>query len=358
MVKLCAKIVQKYGKKYEKQHLSIMRVFILYVFLLTKAKNGLNSLMYSELKITVTQLHDPVLYEEVREIYLSQAKKHIIVDATMWLGGHASMMARELSQDDIFVWFDRDSENLALAREYLESVWVQSHIHYIHSSFAFLEEKLSEKHIDSIDFILYDLGVSSVHYDVAERGFSFRFDWPLDMRFDRSRERTVTDLLMTLDAPELARIFTLYGEEKKSWFIAQAIVKARKIETIDTTFKLLKIIEESSFDQKSPVRVFQALRIALNEEFENIESSLKQALELLSVGGKILVITFHSLEDRLVKNIFAPYLEDTINEVTWQIQEKSHYKKYTKKPIIPTDAEIERNPRSRSAKMRVIERIS
>ena len=158
--------------------------------------------------------------------------------------------------------------------------------------------------------------MSSVHYDVADRGFSFRFDGPLDMRFDRTRGKTVTDILMTLDAPELARIFTTYGEEKKSWFIAQAIVKARKIETIDTTFKLLKIIEESSFDQKSPTRVFQALRIALNEEFENIESSLKQALDLLSVGGKILVITFHSLEDRLVKNIFAPYLEDTINEVT------------------------------------------
>lgn len=313
--------------------------------------------MYSEPKNTLTQLHDPVLYEEVREIYLSQTQKNIVVDATTWLGWHAGMMASTLGSDDIFIWFDRDSENLSLARSHIESLGTVCQSHYIHSSFAFLQEKLEEKGIREIDFILYDLGVSSVHYDVADRGFSFRFDGPLDMRFDRTRGKTVTDILMTLDAPELARIFTTYGEEKKSWFIAQAIVKARKIETIDTTFKLLKIIEESSFDQKSPTHVFQALRIALNEEFENIESSLKQAVELLSVGGKILVITFHSLEDRLVKNIFAPYLEDTINEVTWQIQVKAKYRKYTKKPIIPTEAEIDRNPRSRSAKMRVIERI-
>ncbi len=136
------------------------------------------------------------------------------------------------------------------------------------------------------------------------------------MRFDRNGGATVTDLLMQTDVRELARIFTLYGEEKKSWFIAQAIEKQRKIEKIDTTFKLLKIIDESSFDAKSPTRVFQSLRIALNEEFEHIESSLKQALSALNIGGKILVITFHSLEDRLVKKIFAPYLEDVINEMT------------------------------------------
>lgn len=177
------------------------------------------------------------------------------------------------------------------------------------------------------------------------------------MRFDRSHGRTARDLIMSLDAKALARIFSLYGEEKKSWFIAQAIVKARTIESIDTTAQLLRIIETSSFDPKSPVRVFQAIRIALNEEFENIESSLWQALSLLSVGGKIFVITFHSLEDRLVKNIFAPYLEDKIDEVTWQIREKARYRKFTKKPIIPTESEISRNPRSRSAKMRVIERV-
>lgn len=301
-------------------------------------------------------LHDPVLFEEVKEIYLTHTKKHIIVDATLWLGGHAQMFTRALDASDIFIGFDRDGENLDRAREYLEQSQGGSQCHYIHSSFASLSEKLSEIDVGSIDFILYDLGVSSIHYDRADRGFSFRFDGPLDMRFDRSQWRTVQDLIMTLDVRELTRIFTLYGEEKKSWFIAQAIVKYREIEAIDTTYKLLHIIETSSFDKKSPTRVFQALRIALNEEFENIESSLKQALWLLEIGWKILVITFHSLEDRLVKNIFSPYLEDTIDELTWQVREKAHFRKYTKKPIIPTEAEIQRNPRSRSAKMRVIER--
>ena len=177
------------------------------------------------------------------------------------------------------------------------------------------------------------------------------------MRYDRTRGSTATDLVMSLGAPELARIFTAYGEEKKSWFIACAIVEARKETKIDTTGKLLTLIEGSSFDAKSPLRVFQALRIAVNEEFLHIEQSLSQALFLLRPGGLIMVISFHSLEDRLVKQFFASYLEDTIDEVTGQIREKAKYQKYTKKPIIPTEHEIHQNPRSRSAKLRIIQKI-
>ena len=328
------------------------------VFLLTNMKIGLDLQCIVNYSNQLTQLHDPVLYEEVREIYLSQKQKHIVVDATLGLGGHAFMLANELQEGDIFLGMDRDEENLLLAKEYLQWVHFPSIVHPLHSSFSFLSDMLKEQKITEIDFILYDLGVSSVHYDRADRGFSFRFDGPLDMRFDRSWGLTVTELLMKTDARELARIFTLYGEEKKSWFIAQAIEKQRKIEPIDTTFKLLEIIDNASFDPKSPTRVFQSLRIALNEEFEHIETSLKQALDHLAIGGKILVITFHSLEDRLVKNIFAPYLADTIDEITGQIQVRARFSKYTKKPIIPTEAEIQRNPRSRSAKMRVIERIA
>ncbi len=284
-------------------------------------------------------------------------KKHIVVDATVWLGGHASEMCKYMKSDDLFVWFDRDKENLQRSQEYIGSTNPRITPILIHSSFAHLQEALKAHSIESIDFILYDLWVSSVHYDEADRWFSLRFDAPLDMRFDRTWWITAQDLIEKLSPEALAKIFTDYWEEKKSWFIAQAIVKKRKVEAIDTTFKLLEIIKESSFDKKSPIRVFQALRIAVNEEFLHIEESIEQALSLLNPGGRIAIITFHSLEDRLIKNIFSKYLEDTINETTWQIQEKAKFRKYTKKPIIPTEEEIERNQRSRSAKMRVLEKI-
>ena len=308
-------------------------------------------------KNPLNRLHDPVLEREVQAIYHSQKQKKCVVDATLGLGWHASIFVSELGKWDRFLGFDRDQENLARAEVYLRSLNPECELSFIHSSFTHLSEELEGQGIDSIDFILYDLGVSSVHYDFADRGFSFRFDGPLDMRFDRTHGRTATELIMQTDARELARIFSFYGEEKKPWFIAQAIEKIRKIESIDTTFKLLKIIEDSSYDPKSPTRVFQAIRIALNEEFEHINSSLHQALELLNIGWKILVITFHSLEDRIVKQLFAPYLEDQIDEVTGQIRIPARFRKYAKKPIVPTAVEIEENPRSRSAKMRVIERV-
>ena len=176
------------------------------------------------------------------------------------------------------------------------------------------------------------------------------------MRFDRTHGKTAADLVMMLEDRELVRIFSLYGEEKKAWFIVNTIMKERKENTIDTTAKLLTLIANSSYDPKSPIRVFQALRIAVNEEFSHIEDSLPLALDLLSPGGLIAVITFHSLEDRLVKHTFEPFLSDVIDDITGQIRIRAKYKKYTKKPIEPTEEEIARNPRSRSAKLRVFEK--
>jgi 16S rRNA (cytosine1402-N4)-methyltransferase len=304
-----------------------------------------------------SELHTPVLLEAVETIFLDKKFQNPdVVDATLWLGWHAEMFCKNM-EAGVFIWFDRDSENFARAEAHLDSI--SSHLtkKCIASSFENLQRELSRIGITGIDSILYDLWVSSVHYDDPLRGFSIRDDGPLDMRFDRTKGKTAEDLVMSLDVRELSKIFNDYGEEKKSWFIANAIVEARKTEKIDTTKKLLHIIETSSFDKKSPIRVFQALRIAVNEEFTHIENSLKQALSLLKVGWIIMVITFHSLEDRLVKQFFAPYLEDTIDDLTWQIREKSHFKKYSKKPIEPSDEEIQSNPRSRSAKLRVIERV-
>lgn len=178
------------------------------------------------------------------------------------------------------------------------------------------------------------------------------------MRFHRHTGKTAADLVMNLSEEALRKIFFDYADEKKSIFIARAIVEARKTEMIDTTQKLVNIINQASFDKKSPLRVFQALRIAVNDEFEHILKSLEQAVKCLRIGGQIAVITFHSLEDRLVKQFFTPLLQSEIDDITGQTVIPAKMKKITKKPIIPREEEIIHNPRSRSAKLRIYEKIS
>ena len=180
--------------------------------------------------------------------------------------------------------FDRDADNLIIAQSHLQSQNTNTHFETVHSSFAHLSEVLQEKGLSNIDFILYDLGVSSAHYDEGSRGFSLRSDGPLDMRFDRSIGKTAEDLVHTLSERELMQIFFRYADEKKALFIARAIVKSRETMRIDSTEKLQTIIRAASFDPKSSLRVFQALRIAVNEEFAHIENSLTSAIENLNLG--------------------------------------------------------------------------
>lgn len=299
--------------------------------------------------------HISVLFREISDIFRTVSPRKYVVDATQGLGWHTKMLLENTDIDGLCLGIDRDADNIALANEHLRGF---SHHRSEHSSFAELSDILARQGIPYIDFILYDLWVSSAHYDDASRGFSLRFDAPLDMRFNRSTGKTAANLVMTLSEEELRRIFFQYADEKKAPFIARAIVEARKSEDIVSTYQLVRIISEASFDKKSPLRVFQALRIAVNNEFWHIIDSLTQAVEHLRIGGKIAIITFHSIEDRLVKQFFSPLLEGVQDEITGQIVIPPKYKKYNKKPIVPTEDEIIHNPRSRSAKLRVYERIS
>jgi 16S rRNA (cytosine1402-N4)-methyltransferase len=302
--------------------------------------------------------HTSVLLEEVQSVFSTLKDRHLIIDATLWLGWHTAMMLSHLIGDARLLGFDRDSENLQDATENIAIAWFSERFVPIHASFADIWEVLDDGGYGEVDFVLYDLGVSSPHYDDGVRGFSVRYDGPLDMRFDRTTWRTAEDLVMKMDERELMQIFWRYADEKKALFIARAICEKRKTEKIDTTFRLLKIIEDASFDAKSPPRVFQALRIAVNDEFGHIERSIEAVMHRIRVGGKIAVITFHSIEDRLVKNLFSEYTQDVIDDFTGQTRTPAPFRKYTKKPIEPTEEEIAQNPRSRSAKMRVLEKVN
>lgn len=303
--------------------------------------------------------HEPVLIQEVEKLFIEQKNKNCVIDATLGLGGHAKMLISHMDQGGCFIWIDRDRDNLEIAKANLSDPRVNApKIHLVHNSFADLESIIGEISSQKIDFILYDLWVSSAHYDEWSRGFSVRHDAPLDMRFDRTTWKTAEDLIRELDARSLMHIFSDYSDEKKAFFIANAIVEARKNNPIRTTADLLKIVSESSFDKKSPIRVFQALRIAVNKEFEHIEKSLTSAVNCLDIWWKIAIITFHSIEDRLVKHFFDPFTEPVCDPITWQIVSKPILKKVIKKPIEPTEKEIQNNPRSRSAKLRILEKIN
>lgn len=306
------------------------------------------------------KLHHPVLLEPVLEfVSLAREGPSVVIDATLWPWWHSYEILDRLPPGSIWIGIDRDSENLAKARELLEPKLSKRNItwHFVHSSFADIDGICAKLDIDQAHFFLYDLWVSSVHLDEGGRGFSFRSDALLDMRFDRTTGSTAADIVNRYDTYRLRKIFSDYAEEPKAHFIALAIEKQRKNAPIRTTEELASIIRASSFDPKSTLRVFQALRIETNDEFSHIERSLHQAIERLSPRGRIAVITFHSLEDRLVKQIFTPFLKPVVDDITGKTLTPAQLQKVTKKPIEPTEQEIQDNPRSRSAKLRIVEKV-
>lgn len=287
--------------------------------------------------------HQPVMVAEVLEA-LAVNPNGIYVDGTVGSGGHALEIASRL-ENGLLIGLDCDPHALEIARAQLHAF--RDRVQLVHANFAQLDRVLDEFGIQSVNGILLDLGVSLTQLDIAERGLSFRLEGPLDMRLDPTQELTAADLVNSLDETELAKIFRNYGEERWAMRIARNIVQERRFTPIETTLDLVQIIERSipaAVRRKSRIhpatRVFQALRIAVNNELENLRQALEAGCARLAPGGRFVVLSFHSLEDRIVKRYFRALAQG--DEVqTWG-------------PIRPSPEECARNPRARSAKLRVI----
>ncbi len=304
--------------------------------------------------------HIPVLLNECIE-NLKINPDGIYVDGTLGGAGHSYQIAKSLSKNGMLIGIDRDEEALNSAKQKLAEF---KNIKYIKDNHDNIKNILLSLGIEKVDGILLDLGVSSYQLDEAERGFSYMQDAKLDMRMDKSQTLTAEYVVNNYKEEDLARIIYEYGEEKFSRRIARNICKYRKIEEIDTTSKLAKIIEESipGYNKKQghpAKRTFQAIRIEVNNEIEPLYNTIMDSIDCLKSKGRLCVITFHSLEDRAVKNAFAnaegvctcpPDLPYCICKK----QEKG--KIITKKPILPTEEEMQNNSRSKSAKLRVFEK--
>ena len=284
------------------------------------------------------------------------------VDCTLGYAGHSKVILEKNKKGKLFA-FDEDENAVNYSKEALSSIGDNFTI--FKENFSNLKETLEKENILKVDGFLFDLGFSSPQIDDAKRGFSFKLNAPLDMRMDTQNSLTAKDVVNTYSLEKLTEIFFKYAEEKYSKVIASAICKERKNKEIVTTFELVDIIQKavgaSYFYKNHPEReIFQAIRIEVNNELSVIEKALPDAIDMISKGGRICVITFHSLEDRLVKQIFKKYSEvDDILKGMIDIPDeyKPKIKIINKKPILPTDEEINENSRSHSAKLRIVERI-
>lgn len=303
-------------------------------------------------------MHKSVLLNECIE-YLNLKEDSIIVDCTLGYGGHSSEILKRIPKGHLYA-FDQDSEALQYAEKRLSEVG--SNFTLIHSNFKKIKEELDHLDVEKVDGILFDLGFSSPQIDDETRGFSFMRDGKLDMRMDRRQKKSAYEVVNTYSESELVRIFFQYGEEKFSKSIAKAIVKNRPI---NKTMELVSIIQNSVPKKyaitKHPERViFQAIRIEVNEELDVLKDVLPIAIDFLNQKGRICVITFHSLEDRIVKQYFKKMSEiDDLVKGLPVIPDayKPKIKLINKKPILPSEDEKNENSRSKSAKLRVIERV-
>lgn len=296
----------------------------------------------------IDQQHLSVFVNEVIE-YLEPKQGDIFVDGTLGLGGHAKEILSKIGIEGKLIGIDRDQEALKIAQERLKEF--SDCCYFVHDNFRNIDKILNELKIEEVNGVVLDLGISSLQIDHQQRGFSFRFDAPLDMRMNKEDEQSAFDIVNTYSETEISALLKDYGEERWHRRIAKAIVEQRDKNPIDSTVQLTEIILKAIPKKRTrekihpATRTFQALRIEVNDELGSISEILDKYLSYLKVGGRIAVISFHSLEDRIVKHKFKA-----------AAQEKK-LKLIVKKPLRPTEEEIQYNPRARSARLRIAERL-
>ena len=302
--------------------------------------------------------HIPVIATETIE-NLNIKADGVYLDLTLGKGGHSKMILERLSDEGTLIALDQDKEAIEAAKENLKDF---SNVIFVNSNFEKIDEVLIDLGFDYIDGALMDIGVSSYQIDNADRGFSYMKDGPLDMRMNQENELTAEIIVNEYSQDELEKIFFEYGEEKFSRLIAKNIIKAREDYRIDTTFKLKEIVTKSikSNEAHPEKRVFQALRIEVNRELDVLKDTIDKVVDHLNKDGRFAIITFHSLEDRIVKNKFKDLATDCICPPEFPVcvcNHKAKVKIITRKPITASKKELEENSRAKSAKLRVCQRI-
>lgn len=308
--------------------------------------------------------HKPILLNEVIE-GLDIKSDGVYLDLTLGRAGHSKEILKRLSLNGLLIGIDQDEEAISYSRVELSEI--SNRYKIVKSNFSNIKNILSDLNISTLDGALFDLGVSSPQFDEDYRGFSYRFNNKLDMRMDLSSSLTAYDVVNTYSFKELLRVFKEYGEDKYSYNIAKNIVKERDIKPIVTTFDLVDIIKRSKpLKELNKVghpakQIFQAIRIEVNNELNVLKKALEDVINSLNINGRVCVITFHSLEDRIVKNLFKKYSVVEGNRINdfrkAKDIEEANFIEVNKKVIVPSEEEIINNPRSKSAKLRILKRV-
>ncbi len=308
--------------------------------------------------------HKPVLLNEVID-GLNIKKDGIYVDLTLGRAGHSSEILKKLGPKGMLIGLDQDEEAIEASQERLSKI--SKNFKIVKTNFENIREVLDELNIKEIDGALFDLGVSSPQFDEDYRGFSYRYDAPLDMRMDLNRSLTAKEIVNTYSLNELNRVFKEYGEDRYSYQIAKNIVRKRESKPIETTLELVDIIKASKPKKELEIighpakQIFQALRIEVNDELNVLNKALEDVIKSLKIGGRVCVISFQSLEDKIVKNLYRKYSVIEGNRINDYIDPKDiktpDYKEVNKKVIIAGEEELADNHRAKSAKLRILERL-